>query len=112
MSIPAEPSLLQDEVQVFNAKLCELLSGPAGDNLSRAFTLQICLVIALSFRCRCWRLGFVNGQVKLYTWPCVLKERWREKRTGISYLNFFQAVIICVVVESSQPPAAESMFPR
>ena len=41
----------------------ELLSGPAGGNLSRAFTLQICLVIALSFRCRCWRLGFVNGQV-------------------------------------------------
>ena len=25
--------------------------------------LQICLIIVLSFRCRCWRFGFVNGQV-------------------------------------------------
>ena len=28
MSIPAEPSLFQDEVQVFNAEPCKLLSGP------------------------------------------------------------------------------------
>ena len=33
--------------------------------VSRGFTLQICLIIALSFRCRRWRLGFVNGQVSL-----------------------------------------------
>ena len=33
--------------------------------MSHGFTLQICLIIALSFRCRCWRLGFVNGQVSL-----------------------------------------------
>ena len=31
--------------------------------LSCSLTLQICLIIALSFRCRCWRFGFVNGQV-------------------------------------------------
>ena len=28
-------------------------------------TLQTCLIIALSFRCRPWRFGFVNGQVSL-----------------------------------------------
>ena len=75
-------------------------------------TLQICLIIALSFRCRHWRQGFVTGQVslawsialhthKLYTRPRVLKERWREERTGF---NFFQAVFTHVLVESSQPP--------
>ena len=84
-------------------------------------TLQICLIIALSFHC--WRFGFVSGQVslawsialstqELYTRPRVLKERWQEERTGSSSLNFFQAVFTCVVVESSQPPAAESMSPR
>ena len=49
---------------------------------------------------------------ELYTWPCVLKERWHEERTGSRSLNFFQAVFTCVAVESSQPPAAESMSPR
>ena len=64
-----------------------------------------------------------NGQVslawsialrtqELYTRPRVLKERWREERTGSRSLNFFQAVFTRVVVESSQPPAAESMSPR
>ena len=82
--------------------------------VSCGLTLQICLIIALSFRCRRWRLGFVNGQVslawsfalrtqELYTRPRFLKERWREERTGISSLNFFQAVFTRVVVESSQP---------
>ena len=85
--------------------------------------LQICLIIALSFRSRRWRFGFVNGQVslawsialrtqQLYTRPCVLKERWREERTGSKSLNFFQAVFTRVLVESSQPPAAESMSSR
>ena len=71
--------------------------------VSCGFTLQICLIIALSFHCRCWRLGFVNGQVslawsialhthKLYTRPHVLKARWREERTGFSSFNFFQVV--------------------
>ena len=91
--------------------------------MSCGLTLQICLIIALSFRCRCWQFDFVNGQVslawsialrtqELYTRPRVLKERWREERTGSSSLNFFQAVFTRVVVESSQPLAAESMSPR
>ena len=33
--------------------------------VSCGLTLQICLIIVLSFCCRCWRLGFVNGQVSL-----------------------------------------------
>ena len=85
--------------------------------MSCSLTLQICLIIALSFHCRRWRFGFVNGQdslvwsialrtQELYTRPCVLKERWREERTGSRSLNFFQAVLTHVVVESSQPPAA------
>ena len=79
-----------------------------------------CSVISLRRR---WRLGFVNGQVSLawsialrtqdlYTRPRVLKERWREERTGISSLNFYHAVFTRVVVESSQPPADESISPR
>ena len=91
--------------------------------LSCSLTLQICLIIALSFHCRRWRFGFVNSQVslawiialciqELYTWPRVLKERWREERTGSSSLNFFQAVFTHIVVESSQPPAAGNMSPR
>ena len=91
--------------------------------LSCGLTLQICLKIALSFRCRHWRFGFFNGQVslawciaprtqELYKRPRVLKERWRKERTGSRSLNFFQAVFTRVVVESSQPPAAESMSPR
>ena len=86
-------------------------------------TLQICLINALSFRCGHWRLGFVNGQIslawsivlctqELYTLPYVLKERWREEITSISSYNFFQVVFTCVVVESLQPPTAESMSPR
>ena len=91
--------------------------------MSCGLTLQICLIIALSFCCRRWRFGFVNGQVslawsialrtqELYTWQRVLKERWHKERTGSRSLNFFQAVFTGVVVESSQPPAAESMSPR
>ena len=69
--------------------------------MSCSLTLQICLIIALSFRCRCWRCGFVNGQVslawniahhtqELYMQPRVL--RGGVKRTGSSSLSFFQAV--------------------
>ena len=61
-------------------------------------TLQICLITALSFHCRCWRQGFVTGQAsqawsialrthKLYTRQSVLKERWREERTDFSSLT-------------------------
>ena len=91
--------------------------------MSWGVTLQICLIIALSFRCRRWQFGFVSGQVslawsialrklELYMWPCVLKERWREERTGSCSLNFFQVVFTRVVVENSQPPAADSMSSR
>ena len=91
--------------------------------MSCSLTLQICLIIALSFCCRCLRFGFVNGQVllawsialctqELYMRPHVLKERWWEERTSNSSLNFIQVVFIRVVVESSQPSAAESMSPR
>ena len=91
--------------------------------MSCCLTLQICLTIALSFRCRHWRFGFVNGQVslawsialrtqELYTRPHILKERWREEKTGSRSLNFFQAVFTRVVVESSQPPAVENMSPK
>ena len=91
MSILVEPSLLQDEVQVFNA------IGPDCDN---ALQLDIA---NLSDNCRHSSadvgFGFVNGQVslawsiaihiqELYTWQRVLKERWREERTGSSSLNF------------------------
>ena len=52
--------------------------------MSCVLTLQIYQIIALSFRCRRWRFGFVSGQVslawsialltqELYTWPRVLK---------------------------------------
>ena len=122
VSIPAEPSLSQYEIQVFNAfhasSSVDLMVA-----VSCGLTLQICLIIALSFCCRRWRQGFVTGQVslawsialrthELYTRPRVMKERWREERTGFSSLNFFQAVLTPVVVESSQPPAAESMSRR
>ena len=39
--------------------------------MSCGLTLQICLIIALSFCCRRWRFGFVNGQVSL-AWIIVL----------------------------------------
>ena len=66
--------------------------------VSCGLTSQIYLIIALSFPCRPWRQGFVTGQVSqawsialrthvLYTQPCVLKERWREERTGFSSLT-------------------------
>ena len=35
MSIPVEPSLLQNEVQILNAKPCKQLTGPDGDNVLR-----------------------------------------------------------------------------
>ena len=69
-------------------------------------------------------IWFVNGQVslawsivlrtqELYTRPrpCILIERRMDERTGSSSLNCFQVVCTRVVVESSQPPAAQSMSP-
>ena len=48
--------------------------------MSCGLTLQICLIIALSFCCRHWRFGFVNGQVSLawsrdYSGPRFLWEK-------------------------------------
>ena len=81
--------------------------------MSCGLTLEICLVIILSFCSRRWGIGFVTGQVspawstehhtqELYTWPRVLKERWQEERTGSSSLNFFQAVFTHVVIHGYQ----------
>ena len=117
MSIPVEPSFLQNESRSSMPSSLDLMV-----TMSCSLTLQICLIIALSFRCRHWRFGFVNGQVslawsialhtkELYTPPCVLKERWQEERTG-NNLKFFQAVFTHAEVECSQPLAAESMSPR
>ena len=39
--------------------------------MSCSLTLQICLIIALSIRCRHWRFGFVNSQV-LLAWSIAL----------------------------------------
>ena len=102
MSILAEPSLFQYEVQ-FSIPSRASSSVDLMVALSSGLTLQICLIIALSFRCRHWRQGFVTGQVslawsialcthELYTRPRVLKERWRKERTGFSSLSFFQAL--------------------
>ena len=55
-----------------------------------------------------WSIAFHIQE--LYTWPHVLKERWWEERTGSSSLNCFQEVFTHVVVESSQPLAAESII--
>ena len=65
---PAELSLLQNTVQILNAK--EQLIGPCVD-ISCSLILQISLIIALSFCCRHWRFGFVNGQVSL-AWSIAL----------------------------------------
>ena len=88
--------------------------------LSFGLILQICLIMALSLRCRfvlvsgqfslAWSMGLRTQE--LYTWPHVLKERWRDVRTGSSSLNFFQAVFTRVVTAISQPSPAESMSPR
>ena len=127
MSIPSESSLFQNEVQILNAKSHKYLTGPGGyiadlsDHIPvislQTLEIRLCQWPSLTGmeRNRRWRFGFVNGQVslawsialhtqELYTRPRVLKERWREERTGSRSFNFFQAVFTRVVVESSQPP--------
>ena len=122
MSIPSESSSFRMRSRSsMPSRTCSSLDLVV--TMSCSLTLQICLIIALSFRCRHWRFGFVNGQVslawsialrtqELYTRPHILKERWREEKTGSRSLNFFQAAFTRVVVESSQPPAAESLSPK
>ena len=89
MSIPAEPSLsMRSRSSILS---CASSSVDLMVAVSCGLTLQICLIIALSFRCRRKRQDFVTGQVSLawsialgtheqYTWPRVLKESWREER--------------------------------
>ena len=50
MSIPAEPSLLQNEVQILNAKSHKQLIGFDGDNVLWLDNANLSF-IALSFRC-------------------------------------------------------------
>ena len=50
---------LQCQAVQVNSSFELMVAGSCG------FTLQICLIIALSFCCRHWRFGFVNGQVSL-----------------------------------------------
>ena len=71
MSIPSESSLLQNEVQILNAKRTSS-SVDLVVTMSCSLTLQNCLIFALSFRCRRWRFGFVNGQVSL-AWNIALR---------------------------------------
>ena len=66
--------------------------------------------MALSMALLAWSIALSTQE--LYTRPGVLKKRWREERTASRSLNFFQAIFTCVVVKSSQPPAAENMSPR
>ena len=85
--------------------------------ISCGLTLQICLIIALSFRCRCWRFGFVSGQIslacsialctqELYMRPHVLKERcWEENLIAAPWTSS-RRFFTCVVVENSKPQAA------
>ena len=78
--------------------------------MSCGLTLQICLIIALSFCCTAGGLALSTAKSCLHGALCsahksctrVLKERWREERIGSRSLNFFQAVFTRVVVESSQ----------
>ena len=83
--------------------------------MSCGLTMQICLSLPCHFAAfledRLCQWPSLTGTQGLYTQSCVLKERWWEERTGSSSLNFLQAVFTHVVVESSQPPAAESMSP-
>ena len=53
------PSRVSSSVDLMVAVSCGLI-------------LQICLIIAVSFRCRRWRQGFVTGQVSL-AWSIALR---------------------------------------
>ena len=121
MSISAEPPLLQNEVQILNAKPRKYLTGSGGDS---ALQLDIA---DLSYHCPVILLQMLEDW--LCQWPSLtgmdhcarhtravhaatcLEREVVGKRTGSSSLNF-QAVFTRVVVECSQPPATESMSPR
>ena len=98
MSIPAEPSLLQNEVQILNPKLCKLLIGPVDDSVLRPDIADMsdhCSVIPLQLL-EVWlcQLPSLTGMEHcalhtraVYTRPRVLKEWWCEERIGSSFLN-------------------------
>ena len=101
LPIPAEPSLLQDEVQVFSAKLPKKLMGPDCDNGLRLDNTDLsdhCPVIllqtgglALSVAMSHWH-GALCTAHELYLWPHVLKERWLEEIAKGSYhLQLFRS---------------------
>ena len=103
MSIPAEPSLLQNEVQILNAKPHKKLIRSDGDSVLQLDIADLsdhCPVISLHtlevWLCQWLSLTGMEHctpHTELYTWPCVLKKRSREERSGSSSLNFFQAVL-------------------
>ena len=113
-AVPARMADLTLDLHTYNS-LFDLIA-------SSGLTLQICLIMARSLRCKFWRSGFVKGEVliawsialrmhELYTRPQVLCERWRDKRTGSSFLNFFHAVFTHVIVASTHPPAQRACPP-
>ena len=65
---PLKPSTCPYQQSLLSFRMRSRSSMPASSSLdlvvtmSCGLTLQICLIIALSFCCKCWRSGFVNGQ--------------------------------------------------
>ena len=97
MSIPAEPSPLQNEIQILNAKPHKSFTGPGCDNVLRPDIADLsdhCPVIPLQML----EVWFCHWPSLTGTEHCtphtraVHTERWREERTDSSSLNFFQAV--------------------
>ena len=93
VSIPGEPSLSMRSRSSMPSRASSSVDLVVA--VSCGLTLQICLIIALSFRCRCWRQGFVTGQVsqawsivlhthELYTWPAqyIIIRRKPGKQNG------------------------------
>ena len=104
MSIPAKPSLLQNEVQILNAKPRKF-TGPGGDNILRPDIADLSdhfPVIPLQtlevWFCQCPSLTGMEHTGMEHCAPhtravhmAMCLERWREERTGSSSLNVFQA---------------------
>ena len=109
MSKPAEPSLIQNKVQLLNANRARR-SLDLVVKMSWGLILQICVIIALSLHCSLLAWSIALRTQELHTRPRVLKQRWLEERIGSSFLNVFQTVLTRTVVESSQPPPAEHVL--
>ena len=77
VSITAAPSLLQDEVQIFNAEKCKKLIGPDGGSVLRvyiAYLFDHCSVISL----QTLKVWFVNCQASL-AWSIALRTKKRPR---------------------------------